>query len=163
MKLATINKPLLTLDAAGIAELTLQYVKIVNQIALGANLHVADIFISSNAISLALAESAADLEIMALRRRPKGGVSPAKIAGIVAFRLARFAPINLIGSALENDTAQKLNELAALALVLKAIMHIDINKIASKHATSELQYTLVRRHTNQETLGLVFEILSEAM
>lgn len=97
---------------------------------------------------------------MSLRRKPKNGISPARVAGIVTFRLARFAPINLSGAALENDTAQKLNELAALALALKSIMLLDIDKIESVHSTRELQYTLVRRHMNQETLGLVFEILA---
>lgn len=99
---------------------------------------------------------------MSLRRKPKNGISLSKIAGIVAFRLARFAPVNLCGSALESDVALKLNELAALALALRAIMHIDISMVKSSHVTMELQYTLVRRHMNQETLGLAFEILASA-
>jgi hypothetical protein len=160
MSHVAINNPLLTLDDFGIGELTRQYGRIVGQISEGAGLRNTEILISNNAVSLAFAEAAADLEIMSLRRKPKNGISPSKIAGVVAFRLARFAPVNLVGAALENDVAQKLNELAALALALKSIMHIDIDKIASKHVTMELQYTLVRRHMNQETLGLAFEILS---
>lgn len=157
----TIDTPL-TLDDIGIGELTRQYGLIAGQVvAAVAGLRKSEILISKNAITLAFAEAATDLEIMSLRRKPKNGISPSKIAGIVAFRLARFAPINLTGAALENNVALKLNELVALALAMKSIMHIDIDMVRSPHVTQELQYTLVRRHMNQETLGLAFEIFSK--
>lgn len=157
----TIN-PALTLDEFGIGELARQYSLIAVQVAASVvGLKKSDILISKNAISRAFAEAATDLEIMSQRRKPKNGISLSKIAGIVAFRLARFAPINLTGTALENDVALKLNELVALALAMKSIMHMDIDVVASPHVTQELQYTLVRRHMNQETLGLAFEIFSK--
>lgn len=159
---ATSNAPALALDADCIKELSQQYGQIALQLAKNASLSNADVHISNNSLSLAFAEAATDLEIMALRRRPRSGISLPKIAGILTFRLARFAPINLVGAALENDVALKLNELAALALSLKAIMHMDIAEVESDQVTRELQYTLARRHMNQETLGLAFEILSKA-
>jgi len=155
------SNPPLALDDFGIGELTRQYSSIAVQIAAAVGLKTSDILISRNALSLAFAEAATDLEIMSLRRKPKNGISLSKIAGIVAFRLARFAPINLTGATLENDVALKLNELVALALAMKSIMHFDIDMVASPHVTQELQYTLVRRHMNQETLGLAFEVFSK--
>lgn len=156
----TIDSPL-TLDDIGISELTRQYGLIAGQIASAVGLNTSEILVSKSAVSLAFAEAATDLEIMSLRRKPKNGISLSKIAGIVAFRLARFAPINLTGAALENDVALKLNELVALALAMKSIMQFDIDAVASPHVTKELQYTLVRRHMNQETLGLAFDIFSK--
>ena len=160
-QLATNKNIPLTFDHECIQELSWQYVQIALQLALNIKLKKEEIHISNNSLALAFAEAATDLQIMALRRQPKSGISLPKIAGILTFRLARFAPINLIGVALENDIALKLNELTALALSMKAIMHMDISLVESDHVTKELQYTLARRHMNQETLGLAFDILSK--
>ena len=157
---ATSNQPVLTLDADCTIQLVEQYKDIASSIAKHAKITQSEIHVSLNALTLALAEAKTDLEIMTMRRRPSKGISLAKIAGIITFRLSRFAPINLTGNALENDVALKLNDLVALTLALKAILGIDIQAISSTHATKELQYTLARRHMNQETLGLAFELLS---
>jgi hypothetical protein len=154
------DDPPLTLDERGIKDLTEQYLSIARQLARCAGVSPSDMSISMYSLSMAFAEAAADLEIMSIRRKPKAGISPSKIAGIVAFRLARFAPINILGASSENDSALKLNELAALSLAMRSILFINIADVKSVHATMELQYTLVRRHMNQETLGLAFEILS---
>lgn len=156
---AISNPSVLTLDAECNIQLVEQYKKIVSDIATNAGISTSEIYISSKALTLALAEAKTDLEIMTMRRRPSKGISPAKIAGIITFRLSRFAPINLMGKALENGIALKLNDLVALTLAFKGILGIDIKSIASSHATKELQYTLARRHMNQETLGLAFELL----
>lgn len=149
----------ITLDKPTIEELARQYAGIVAALAENMGLCQSEVMISSQAVSLAFSEAATDLIIMSIRRNPKRGISPSKIAGIVAFRLARFAPINLGGAALEKYEALKLNELAALALALKSILRVNIATVTPQYATMELQYALVRRHMNQETLGLVFEIL----
>ncbi|MBV5301928.1 MAG: hypothetical protein J0649_09135 [Methylococcales bacterium] len=158
-----IDDLLLELNQATIEELTRQYVEIVREIANSMSTHISksniDIDISKKSLSLAFAEAAADLRIISMRRNTTLGISPAKIAGIVAFRLARFSPVHLCHAALEDDTLLRINELAALALALKTILHINITDISKKYVTMELQYNLVRRHMNQETLGMVFETL----
>ena len=148
------------LDETGKRSLAKQYVEAVSAISVGAGLSPADISISSHALSLALAESAADIEIMTLRRKPKSGISKSKLAGIVAFRLSRFAPIHVCGKSQNHPLSGKINEMAALVLAMKSLVHLNIADVRNKHASQELQYTLLRRHMNQETLGLVFEILA---
>jgi hypothetical protein len=123
---ATSNPPALTLDADCTIQLVEQYKDIASNIAKCAKIAKSEIHISATSLTLALAEAKTDLEIMAMRRRPNKGISLAKIAGIITFRLSRFAPINLTGGALENDVALKLNDLVALTLALKAILGIDI-------------------------------------
>lgn len=135
------------------------YGQTAKEIARRLGLAPSDVHISRHALSLALGEAAKDLKIMQIRRQPKSGINPAKIAGVLTFRLSRFSPIQVSGAALENDIALKLNTLSAFALSLKAFMKMDITDIRSEHVTRELQYTLARRHTNQETLGLVFDML----
>lgn len=115
------------------------------------------IHVSRTALSLALAESAKDIKAMQMRRNP-GEISSGKIAGIVTFRLARWNPIHLSGELIEDPTANKLNALVAFALSLKHFLGANILDFPSG-VTSEIQYTLLRRHTNQETLGLAFDVL----
>ena len=150
----------LTLDDACVIGLISQYKETVAQLVERAGIDKDEVHLSEHSLSLALAEARTDLDFMSLRRRPDKGISPAKIAGIITFRLSRFAPINVVGAALENEVALKLNDLSAFALSLKAILHLDIKDIGSSHISKELHYTLARRHTNQETLGLVFEALA---
>lgn len=154
------SKPLLTLDSVGCNELIAQYAEVVGTLAERIGLAKADVVISGKALSLALSEAKKDLDIMGLRRSPGNGISASKIAGIVAFRLSRFRPVHLAAEAAENETALKLNDLSALAVVMKSVLGKDLSTIASSHASKELQYTMARRHMNQETLGLAFELLS---
>ncbi len=150
----------LTFDEEALKQLSLQYVDTTLSLAKGLKLPLEEVEISEKSLALALGEAKTDLDVMSMRRKPQKGISKAKIAGILTFRLSRFAPINLRGSALENDDAVKINDLAALALALKAVLHLDIGSVSSTNATKELQYTLARRHMNQETLGLAFELLA---
>lgn len=158
------SAPGFDLDDRVIAELSEQYFDCIQDIVARINtkgddkIPLEDVMVSDRALSLAFAEAAKDLEIMHIRRRPKSGISSAKIAGVITFRLSRFAPIQLAAKTAENDLALKLNALVPFALAMKAIMHKDITNFDSK-VSREIQYTLARRHTNQETLGLVYEIL----
>lgn len=154
------SKPLLTLDSAACSELIAQYTEVVGTIAGKIGLAKADVVISGKALSLALPEAKKDLDIMGLRRSPGNGISPSKIAGIVAFRLSRFRPVHLAAQAAENEIALKINDLSALVVAMKSVLGKDVGTIASSHASKELQYTMARRHMNQETLGLAFELLS---
>ena len=81
-----------------------------------------------------------------------------KIAGIIAYRLAKFHIIHLqegCASCIESCTVKKLNQVFALKCAWEYIgikyfsIHEDMRK--------ELFYSFSYRHVNQETLGLIFD------
>lgn len=137
-----------------------QYVQAVSDIVckinppLDANL----ISLSEHAIGQALAEANKDIKAMQQRRQFKNGISASKIAGIVTFRLVRWTPVQLHSPQCENENALKINFMAAFAFALKHILNVNIIAFPTK-VTREFQYNIARRHTNQETLGLAYEML----
>ena len=116
-----------------------------------------DLRISKRALSDALAEAAKDYEILCGRRQNNLGINVSKLGGIVVFRLSRAAPIHLQGiKPLETPAALEINYLVAIAIGCKFFLKKNIADL-SDNVTRELVYTLVRRHMNQETLGIVFD------
>ncbi len=76
--------------------------------------------------------------------------------------MAKWSPIHLSATLIENDDALQLNLLVAFAFSLKHILNVNISNIPST-VTKEFLYTLSRRHTNQETLGLAYDMIEFAV
>lgn len=123
---------------------------------MGKSVGYADVVISENAFSSALLESTKDLQMLTSRRLPKG-VSDGKVAGVFAFRLSRWNIISLPECLSNHRDMMQLNYLAALSFSYH-YLGLDIRTIDSS-IRLEIQYNLTRRHSNQETLGLCFDML----
>ena len=132
------------------------FVDVTVRVCRSAKVRLDDVLISKVALATALNEAEKDVYFLKARRNNKKGDSESKIAGAVVFRLCRSAPVHLQGDSIENELALELNNLSALAVGLKIFMHMDV-AFLPETITRELSYTIVRRHMNQETLGLVFE------
>lgn len=121
--------------------------------------------ISEHGLALALRECRKDLFAMLARRRVPNstkfkGLSLGKLAGVLVFRLARYRTVHVFADNLPDDKrirkiADKLLELAALRFVCESIL-----KIKPQKWHPELLYIVARRHTNQEMLGVTFDVLS---
>jgi len=99
----------ISLEDEAIVLLSRQYIVIVRRLIVEIGLPTDNYSISKSSMELAFSEAAKDIEIMSIRRQPKRGISCSKIAGIIAFRLARFSPIHLSGKALNDEKSLKLN------------------------------------------------------
>lgn len=141
---------------------TRYYLQTVKDLATKGGYSLANLNISERALASALAEASKDIRIMQSRRLPKDGLSPSKIAGIITFRLARWAPVQMLSPLCEDRVALKLNFLAAFAFSARYILKLNLRYFPSE-VTGEFQYTLSRRHTNQETLGMAYEMMSYHM
>jgi hypothetical protein len=118
------------------------------------------IVVSERAFASAFAEVSKDLKIMSYRRQiKKDGISQGKIAAVFIFRLVRWNIISLPLALANDEISLKLNYLAALAFGLNLI-GLDISKVPTS-INVELAYTVMRRHINQETLGLCLDVLNE--
>lgn len=120
----------------------------------------ANIFVSKTALNDAVDEIVRDVEIMRHRR---GSVNPqtrGKIAGIIVFRLSRW---NILSTQnprlLEDRVFIKFNHLLALSVGL-AYIQIPYSRL-NEYSRTELLYSMSRRHVNQETLGLVLDIIRQ--
>lgn len=142
--------------AEDIATLFKKYHLLVLSILGNNSIGLADVVISENAFSSAILESSKDLQMLTSRRLPNG-ISEGKVAGVFAFRLSRWNVISLPESLANNKAAMQLNYLAALAFSYN-FLDLDIRNIDDTIRV-EIQYNLVRRHSNQETLGLCFDML----
>lgn len=136
---------------------TEKYILVLRDIAKSAGWDFSLISLSNLSLGLAFGEAAKDIEAIKSRRHPDE-ISAAKIAGVLTFRLVRWTPIHLSGELLENPVALKLNFLTAFAFSLKYILNTNIRSFPTS-VTQEFQYTLARRHTNQETLGMSYDML----
>ncbi len=141
-----------------------RYVRVVGEIVSKANppLNPKLVSLSERAVGQALAEANKDIKAMQHRRQFKHGISASKIAGIVTFRLVRWTPVQLHAPQSEDENALKINFMAAFAFALKHILNVDLKNFPTK-VTREFQYNIARRHTNQETLGLAYEMLEYHM
>jgi len=135
-------------------ELSDIYIDVVKNIARNKSLKSEQILISQKALSNALAEFAKDIEIMQ-KRRNKQDFSPAKYAGVITFRLSRWNILHI-----DNDEKDFsiYPYLVAISVAFKYFLHIDIAKV-DKEIIKELIYVFARRHTNQEMLGICYDIL----
>jgi hypothetical protein len=108
---------------------------------------------------LEYSERELDIRAMFARRSVTHGIAPGKIAGIVAFRLSRFKIVHMKESGWGNANMHMVQELAALFLARRLFAY---GKPCSEKGLLELAYQLSRRHANQETLGVFFDIFAEA-
>ncbi|MEI7606180.1 MAG: hypothetical protein WCJ64_02225 [Rhodospirillaceae bacterium] len=115
---------------------------------------LSDAEVSQLELSRAIDESELDLSAMMARRTGSNGISPGKIAGIIAFRLTRFAIVHLSGTSIENKLLHMVQPLAALMVVYSVVLR----KVPDQSLLRELCYQLSRRHANQETLGAIFDL-----
>ena len=116
------------------------------------------IYISEIALSDAIHEIIADFKIMRQRRKFFEHLSTGKLAGIIVFRLSRWTITSTSNPLLLKDkTFLKINFEVALhvGLCFISLSYTEIDKTIG----AEILYTLMRRHVNQETLGLVFDTL----
>ena len=142
------------INDAILKELSNIYIDVVKDIAKNQKLENKQILISQKALSNALAEFAKDVEIMQ-KRRNKRDFSPAKYAGIITFRLSRW---NILHINNDEKDFSVYPYLVALSVAFKYFLHIDIAKV-DKEIRKELIYVFARRHTNQEMLGICYDIL----
>jgi len=118
-----------------------------------------------SALKEAINQIKMDLKILYMRRGNLIGnmrMSEGKIAGVVAFRLAKTHIIHIHRKC--NVCSKKCH--SHLNILIAIGMGLDyINKKYTELATgirNELVYTIKNRHVNQETLGLVFDTLKES-
>lgn len=108
---------------------------------------------SDRELALAVEEAEIDLQAMLARRSKTRGITPGKIAGVIAFRLSRFKILHFSEEGWTNSHYHLVQELAATLLVRKLLVHRPVPEIS----ILELSYQLSRRHANQETAGLFFD------
>ncbi|MBF0463759.1 MAG: hypothetical protein HQK88_00745 [Nitrospirae bacterium] len=133
-----------------------RYTEIIIDLAVAAGF-CDDIMISEKAFTSAFLEAQKDIKILSYRRKVKKGISHGKIAGIFSFRFIRWQIVYLPAGLLGNSLALKLNYIAGLAFGLK-MLGINISTVPN-HLISELEYIMMRRHINQELIGICFEMM----
>ena len=122
-----------------------------------------DILISEKALSYALVD--ADKDVVSICARRVDTFTISKVSGILLFRLARSNIVHLPESMLRNKVALSLNQTVALAVVLSKMSGLPINMIdkINPDLLLELQFTLEKRHMNQETLAICIEAIRSAV
>ena len=118
-----------------------------------------NIFVSNKALASAISDIRKDVNIIVFRRCHPN-ISVGKYAGIIAFRLARANILSVNTPLNENIYALRLNTTVAFAYALRFGLRIDI-AFLPETVSKELQYTIHKRHTNQETLGVCFDAIIE--
>ena len=143
-----------------------EFLAVVRLVAEDNKISIEKIDISYRELDLALEECCKDMDIMVKRRFASekaedfDGLSIGKLAGALLFRLCRYKIIHIQ----ENDiklmtnklVARKLQEISAIRFVSAVIL-----KIKTVKQYPELLYVVSRRHTNQEMLGLMFDMVSK--
>ena len=94
---------------------------------------------------------------MLARRSKTHGITPGKIAGVLAFRLSRFKIVHFNAEGWDNPNLHLIQEMAAVFLVKRLFVRGAIPEIS----VLELSYQLSRRHANQETAGLFFDAFAK--
>lgn len=134
------------------------YVEQLSAACRGYKIPLGDVEYSEKELRRALDEIDIDVRAIFMRRGGKSGISASKISGIVAFRLSRFKILHFQKEALQHEQIHEIQDVVALSIVLARILR---KEISGPHIR-ELAYQMARRHANQETLGLVFDIVMTA-
>jgi len=113
---------------------------------------------SERELRLALEEAEIDIQALLTRRSREAGVSQGKLAGVYAYRLSRFKIVHFDASYHDDKFAYVVQDIAAILTVEKHILKARIGTDRLK----ELAYQMARRHANQETLGLCFDVIDDA-
>jgi len=111
---------------------------------------------SERELRLALDEADIDLTAMFKRRCPPEGLSPGKMAGIIAFRLGRFKIVHISEEAQNHRLIYLIQDLAAIFAVQSVLLRTEI----AERRVLEIAYQMSRRHANQEILGIVFDTIA---
>ncbi len=117
------------------------------------------ISLSSRALENAVRDITKDLNILS-HRRAHNSLSRGKLAGVVTFRMSKWHIISTREPLSEDKAGIKLNDLVALGFAFKYCLHVEYDKLPPS-ISREIQYTIARRHTNQETLGICFDVIYE--
>lgn len=123
-------------------------------------LHIPSYSFGYSESELAAAFREADIDIVAisLRRKPfRKGISISKIAGMIAYRLSRHKIVYLIDKAAEGQSAFLLQDLTALTFVCERVLYVK----PPNSVLVELTYQIARRHANQETLAVCFDLFQQ--
>lgn len=113
---------------------------------------------SESELSAAFREADIDIVAISLRRKPfRKGISISKIAGMIAYRLSRHKVVYLLDQAAEGQYTFLLQDLAALTFVCERVLYVK----PPNRVLLELTYQISRRHANQETLAVCFDIFLE--
>lgn len=134
------------------------YAAEVEVLAKARDIDPAKCYISGRALDCVLREVKKDCLIFQERRPLGHGISKGKIAGSMVFRLCRTQTLFFHPSIIENSDALQLPINAALALGLD-IMGIKFSDI-DRFIVRELKYFLAKRHINQESLGICFDVMT---
>lgn len=151
-------------------ELSLSFIKTVADVATDNGISLSCVDFCQHELAFAMKECRKDLDAMAMRRRGLShlggarddfaGLSLGKLAGILMFRLARYRIISVNKEIFVDKKlrrlASKLQEIAALVFICHYILKIKMTK-----QYPELLYVVSRRHTNQEMLGVMFDVISD--
>lgn len=140
-------------------EITSNYTDSLERVVRHFRVNPCDVNFSKRELRLALEEAEIDVQALLRRRSPRDGVSLGKVAGVYAYRLSRFDIVHLAEPAYELPTSFLIQHAVALNLVKRRILRIKIGS----DRTLELAYQMSRRHANQETLGLCFDVLKDAI
>jgi hypothetical protein len=140
------------------AKLTSHYIDALADTARLLHLNANDFGYSERELKAAFHEANVDIDAMWRRRGPqKNGLSLGKIAGVLAYRLSRYKIVWLSDTAAEQKNAFLLQDLSALTFVCEDVLR---RKPTTK-SLCELAYQIARRHANQETLALCFDLYSD--
>ena len=131
------------------------YVEQLSKACIDCRIRLPEAAYSEKELRRALDEVDIDIRALFTRRSTGDGISRSKIAGVMAFRLSRFKIVHLSGPALENDYIYMIQDMVGLSVVVSLILRAEI----SDRHLRELIYQMSRRHANQETLGLVFDMM----
>jgi hypothetical protein len=135
-----------------------------------------ELVFSPQALQKACKEIEADLCVMLARRKHLVGqdekteyakLAKGKIAGITTFRLSRAHIIHLSKTCLSCERPPCGSSITTFnsAFAIKCGLHF-IDKpynLIPEEIRMELLYTLTNRHTNQETLGIIFDTFKKLL
>jgi hypothetical protein len=117
-----------------------------------------DVSYSERELRLALEEAEIDVQALLNRRSRENGVSEGKLAGVYAYRLSRFKIVHFGTKYHDDKYSYAVQDISSILTVERIILkaHIGTDRL------KELAYQMARRHANQETLGLCFDVIKDA-
>lgn len=167
------NEKMLHRFAKGVFD---QYIELIVGVKLGCiKSSEKDLYFSKKALKAACYEIETDLCVMLARRKDLVGkdeetnypkLARGKIAGITTFRLARASIIQMSRTCVSCWDTEKNKPKCDITTIntsfaIKCGLHFIGKKYTEipEEVRKELIYTLEKRHTNQETLGVVFDTI----
>ncbi len=136
-------------------EIAKAYPDMLERLAPDLGVAVDNIRYSTWELGTAIQEANVDIAALLARRQPTDGVSLGKIAGAITFRLARGRIVHFRDPANVPTTAFLIQDLAALVLSAERVLRAGVHE----KDLLEVAYQTARRHANQETLGLCFDVI----